>query len=140
MTGGENIASRAAGYGMPGMRVNGNDPVEMYAATAQAIARARAGEGPTLLECMTFRFFGHNFGDDDSYIPKDQKAAAMAADPVPAFRARLIAEGIATEEELAVIEAAIEADIDDAVKFAIESPWPDKDDLRHDVFETEIAA
>lgn len=140
MTGGQNVAARAAGYGMNGVRVNGNDPEEMYTAFAEAVARARAGEGPTLLECMTFRFFGHNFGDDDSYIPKEQKAAAMEADPVPAFRARLIADRIATEEELAAIEAAIEADIDDAVKFALESPWPEPDDLRFDVFEKEIAA
>ena len=140
MTGGENIAARAAAYGMPGLRVDGNDPVEMYAAAAQAVARARAGEGPTLLECMTFRFFGHNFGDDDSYIPKEQKVAAMAADPVPAFRAKLIADGIATEDELSAIEAAIEADIDDALQFALASPWPVKDDLRHDVYEKEVAA
>jgi pyruvate dehydrogenase E1 component alpha subunit len=140
MTAGGNIAARAASYGMPGIRVNGNDPVEMYAAAAEAVARARAGDGPTLLECMTFRFFGHNFGDDDSYIPKEQKAAAMAADPVPAFRSRLIADGIASEDQLAAIEAKIEADIDDAIAFALESPWPEPDDLRFDVFETEISA
>lgn len=140
MTGGENIAARAAGYGMTGVRVNGNDPEGMYTAFAEAVARARAGEGPTLLECMTFRFFGHNFGDDDSYIPKEQKAAAMAADPVPALRARLIADRIASEDELAAIEAGIEAEIDDAIKFALESPWPEPDALRSDVFEKEIAA
>src|SRR3546814_10215006 len=75
MTGGQNIAARADGYGIPGVRVDGNDPEAMYSAFAEAVARARAGEGPTLLECMTFRFFGHNFGDDDSYIPQEQKAA-----------------------------------------------------------------
>lgn len=140
MTGGQNVAGRAAGYGMPGVRVNGNDPEEMYLAFSEAVARARAGEGPTLLECMTFRFFGHNFGDDDSYIPKEQKAAAMAADPVPALRARLIASRIATEDELASVEAQIEADIDDAIAFALASPWPDADSLRFDVYEKEIAA
>jgi len=141
MTAGETIAGRAAGYGMPGVRVNGNDAAEMYAAAAEAVARARAGEGPTLIECMTFRFFGHSFGDDDTrYIPKEQKAAAMAADPVPALRAKLIADRIATEEELAAIEAGIEAEIDDAVKFALDSEWPVADDLRFDVFEKEIAA
>lgn len=140
MTGGQNVASRAEGYGMPGVRVDGNDPEAMYSAFAEAVARARAGEGPTLLECMTFRFFGHNFGDDDSYIPPAQKAAAMEADPVPRLRARLIADRVATEEELAAIEADIEAQIDDAVEFALASPWPEPDDLRFDVFETEIAA
>jgi len=140
MTGGQNVAGRAEGYGMPGVRVDGNDPEAMYSAFAEAVARARAGEGPTLLECMTFRFFGHNFGDDDSYIPPAQKAAAIEADPVPRLRARLIADRVATEEELAAIEADIEAQIDDAVEFALASPWPEPDDLRFDVFETEIAA
>jgi TPP-dependent pyruvate/acetoin dehydrogenase alpha subunit len=140
MTGGGDIAKRAEGYGMPGVRVDGNDPAAMYSAFSEAVARARAGEGPTLLECMTFRFFGHNFGDDDSYIPPAQKAAAMAADPVPQLRARLIADRIATEEELAAMEADIEAQIDDALAFALASPWPEPEALRFDVFEQEIAA
>ena len=140
MTGGGDISKRAEGYGMPGVRVDGNDPAAMYSAFSEAVARARAGEGPTLLECMTFRFFGHNFGDDDSYIPPAQKAAAMAADPVPQLRARLIADRIATEEELAAMEADIEAQIDDALAFALASPWPGPDALRFDVFEQEIAA
>ena len=140
MTGGGDISKRAEGYGMPGVRVDGNDPAAMYSAFAEAVARARAGEGPTLLECMTFRFYGHNFGDDDSYIPPAQKAAAMAADPVPQLRARLIADRIATEEELAALEADIEAQIDDALDFALASPWPEPDALRFDVFEQEIAA
>lgn len=140
MTGGGDISKRAEGYGMPGVRVDGNDPAAMYSAFSEAVARARAGEGPTLLECMTFRFFGHNFGDDDSYIPPAQKAAAIAADPVPQLRARLIADRIATEEELAAMEADIEAQIDDALAFALASPWPEPDALRFDVFEQEIAA
>ncbi len=140
MTAGQNVARRADGYAMPGVRVDGNDPEAMYSAFAEAVARARAGEGPTLIEAMTFRFFGHNFGDDDSYMPPEQKAAAMAADPVPRLRARLIADRIATEEELAALEAGIEREIDDAIEFALASPWPEPDDLRFDVFEKEIAA
>lgn len=140
MTGGENIAARAEGYGMPGVRVDGNDAEAMYSAFAEAVARARAGEGPTLLECMTFRFFGHAMGDDDSYIPAEQKAAAMAADPVPILRARLIADRIATEDELAAYEADVQVQIDDAIEFALGSAWPEVDSLRFDVFEEEIAA
>ncbi len=140
MTAGHHIARRADGYGMPGIRVDGNDAEAMYSVFAEAVARARAGEGPTLLECMTFRFFGHNFGDDDSYIPKDQKAAAIQADPVPRLRARLIADRIASEAELAALEADIEAQLDDALQFALASAWPTADDLRFDVFEQEIAA
>jgi len=140
MTGGQNIANRAEGYGMPGVRVDGNDAEAMYSAFAEAVARARAGEGPTLLECMTFRFYGHNFGDDDSYIPPAQKAAAIEADPVSRLRARLIADRIATEEELAAMETDIEAQIDDALEFALASPWPEPDSLRFDVFEKEMSA
>ena len=100
----DEISKRAIGYGMPGYTINGNDPDEMYAAAKTAIDRARDGEGPTLLECNTFRFFGHVFGDDDKYMTKEEKAAAMAKDPLPALRARLIAEGIASEAKLAEME------------------------------------
>lgn len=134
------IADRALGYSIPGVRVDGNDPVAMYAVAAEAVARARAGEGPTLIEAMTFRFMGHNFGDDDSYIPKEEKTAAIEADPVPIFRAKLITDGIATEAELAAIEAEIESQIDAAVQFALDSPVPDTNELRKDVFAEEIAA
>ena len=141
MTGGENIASRAAGYGMPGVRVDGNDPVAMYTAAAEAIERARAGEGPTLLECMTFRFHGHTLGDNDTvYIPKEMKAAAVAADPVPRMREQLIANGHATEEELAAYEAAVEAEITEAIDEALAAPWPEESALLQDVFEQEIVA
>ncbi|MFC3173572.1 thiamine pyrophosphate-dependent dehydrogenase E1 component subunit alpha [Novosphingobium bradum] len=128
------IADRAIGYSMPGVRVDGNDPLEMYAAAAEAVARARAGEGPTLIEAMTYRFHGHVLGDDDFYMPKEEKQAAIAADPVPRFRAKLIAGGLADEATLAAIEARIEADIDEAVEFALASPLPDVAELKSDVY------
>ncbi|MEO5597300.1 MAG: thiamine pyrophosphate-dependent enzyme, partial [Novosphingobium sp.] len=134
------IADRAAAYNIPGVRVNGNDPIEMYAAAREAVERARAGEGPTLIEAMTFRFHGHVFGDSDAYMDKAQKQAAIAADPVPIFRARLIAEGIATEVELAAIEAEIEARIDAAVEFALASPFPELSELTTDVYAEGAAA
>jgi pyruvate dehydrogenase E1 component alpha subunit len=134
------IADRAFGYNIPGVRVNGNDPVEMYAAAREAVERARAGEGPTLIEAMTFRFHGHVFGDADNYMDKAQKRAAIEADPVPIFRARLIAEGIATETELAGIEADIEARIDEAVEFALASPFPELDELTKDVYAEGVMA
>lgn len=135
----DKISKRAIGYGMPGVTVDGNDPFEMYAAAFEAIERARAGEGPTLIEAITFRFFGHVFGDDDKYMTKEEKAEAMAKDPLPAFRARLIADGIATEEKLAGMEAATTAEVEDAIQFALASPLPGADELRRDVFATEIA-
>ena len=104
-TSAKQISDRAAGYQMPGVTVDGNDPLAMYAAAREAVERARAGEGPTLIEAMTFRFHGHVFGDADAYMAKGEKEAAMARDPVPRFRAWLIEKGHATEAELAAIEA-----------------------------------
>lgn len=138
-TSARSIADRAAGYSMPGVCVDGNDPVAMYTAAKTAIARARAGEGPTLIEAKTFRFHGHVFGDADNYIDKAEKAAAIARDPVPQLRARLIADGHATEEALAAMEAEITRRIDEAVAFALSSPAPDLAELQRDVFAEELA-
>jgi len=135
----EKLASRAAGYGMPGYTVDGNDPDEMYGIANIAIERARSGEGPTLIEAITFRFNGHVLGDAGGYIDKAEKAAAVAADPVPKLRARLIAEGLASEEALASIEHQIELDLDAAVAFALGSPYPDIAELKRDVFAHELA-
>ena len=133
------VAARAAAYGMPGERVDGNDPIAMFAAAHAAIARARAGEGPSLIEAMTYRFHGHVFGDQDAYMDKARKAEAIANDPVPRFRAILIANNVASEADLAAIEAQIEAAIDEAVEFALASPFPDEIELKRDVFAQELA-
>lgn len=130
----DRVAKRAAGYTMPGVTVDGNDPFEMYAAAHAAITRARDGDGPTLIEAVTFRFFGHVFGDDDFYMTKEEKAAAMAKDPVPAFRARLIADGVASEAQLAKMEAGLAAEIEDAVEFALASDMPAAEELTRDVY------
>ncbi len=134
------IADRASAYTMPGERVNGNDAVEMWNAAGRAIARARGGGGPTLLEAMTFRFHGHIFGDDDGYMMAGEKDAAVARDPVLGLRRQLVESGVATAAELTQMEAAIEHEIDEALRFALESPYPDVDELRRDVYATEIPA
>jgi TPP-dependent pyruvate/acetoin dehydrogenase alpha subunit len=128
------IADRAASYSMPGVHVDGNDPFAMYSAAREAVERARAGEGPTLIEAMTFRFHGHVFGDADGYMDKGEREAAMAADPYVLFRTRLIESGVASEQQLAAIEAAVDAEISEAVEFALNSPFPGLEELTTDVY------
>ncbi len=132
------IADRAVGYNMPGVRVDGNDPFEMYATATEAIARARAGEGPTLIEAMTFRFHGHVMGDADAYMDKAEKAAHVAKDPTKLFRAKLIETGVATEAQLAAIEKDIDGQLEEAVAFAYASEYPDVAELRRDVYAEEL--
>lgn len=132
-TGAATIADRAIGYGIPGVEVDGNDAVAMWKAASAAVARARAGEGPTLIEANTFRFRGHLLGDDSHYIPKDEMAAAVAADPLPRFRAWLIEQGFATDGHLADVEATNAAAFEEAVQFGLASPYPDVSELERDV-------
>jgi pyruvate dehydrogenase E1 component alpha subunit len=134
----ERLSSRAAGYGMPGITVDGNDPDEMYGVAKVAIERARAGEGPTLIEALTYRFNGHLFGDEGNYMDKGERAAAIAADPVAKLRARLIADHLASDTELAKIESAIESDLDEAVEYALASAFPEIIELKRDVFAQEL--
>jgi len=134
------ISKRAVGYAMPGYTVDGNDPDEMYGYAAIAVRRAREGEGPTLLECKTFRYYGHLVGDDGSYMLPGERDAAMAKDPLPKLRARVLADGLITQDQHDDLVASIEAEIEDAVQFALNSPFPPLDELRRDVFATEIPA
>ena len=135
-----NIAQRAVGYSMPGITVDGNDPVAMYRSAQEAVERARAGQGPTLIEAKTFRFYGHVFGDVDAYMDAGEKDAWMAKDPVPLFRSWLIATGLASEEHLQSMETAIERDIDEAVEFTLNSPYPELVELTRDIYKDEVSA
>lgn len=135
----DRLSIRAASYGMPGVTVDGNDPEAMYGAARVAIERARAGEGPTLIEAVTYRFNGHVIGDAGKYMDKAEYAQAQVEDPMPRFRARLIADGIATEADLAAIEADHAATVDAAIAAALDAPWPDAAELKRDVFAHEIA-
>lgn len=134
-----NIAQRAVAYSMPGITVDGNDPVAMYHTAREAVERARSGQGPTLIEAKTFRFHGHVFGDADAYMDKGEKDAWTAKDPVPLFRAWLITTGNASEDELAAMEAGIEGEIDEALEFTLNSPYPDVAELKRDIFKDEVS-
>ena len=133
------IVTRAAAYGMKGVHVDGNDAEAMYTVATEAVARARAGEGPTLIEAMCYRMMGHFFGSDFSYMPKEHLAEMAAADPLPRLR-KLMLDYQFSEAELDAIVADIDAEVEEAATFAAESPFPDASELRKDVFEEEIAA
>jgi len=117
--------------------IDGNDRRAVFAAAKTAIDRARAGGGPTLIEATTFRFNGHVLGDADAYMHKGEKAAAMAYDPVPRYRAWLIEKQVSDEPSLAALEAEIKARIDAAVEYALSSPSPELSELEIDVFAVE---
>ncbi|BBZ52620.1 pyruvate dehydrogenase [Mycobacterium heidelbergense] len=134
----EHVADRASGYGMPGVRVDGNDPLAVKAALDEALRRARRGEGPTLIECVTFRFRGHYFGDRMPYIPEDQLAAAMAADPVPRFRGHLAEAGICGQDELDRIDGDALAAVENALAAVMSAEPPSIDELERDVYATPI--
>jgi TPP-dependent pyruvate/acetoin dehydrogenase alpha subunit len=134
----ERVADRAAGYGIPGVRVDGNDPLAVADALAQAIAKARKGDGPTFIECVTFRFRGHYFGDRMPYIPKEQLEAAMAADPVPRFRRHLVDTGVCTDDELNRIDEGALIEVEAALKAVLSADPPSFDELERDVYASPI--
>lgn len=125
---------RAAAYGIPGHYIAGNDPWKIYEVAGEAIARARAGDGPTLIEVETFRLAGHFMGDAEGYRPEGEKAALFARDPIPAMRKRLEAEGSFTAGELDALEAEAGAKVDAAIRFARESADPKPEDALTAVF------
>jgi pyruvate dehydrogenase E1 component alpha subunit len=129
-----NIADRAASYNMRGVTVDGNDPQAMYEASRAAVERARNGEGPTLLEAKTFRFMGHYFGDPGAYIPKEEYAAALARDPMPITKASVLKANAATEAELEALAKEINAEIEDALQFALDSVPPDVREVDIDIY------
>ena len=128
----ETIAERAAAYNMSGVRVDGMDVVEVYKATQEAVERAKKGEGPTLIECDTYRKYGHFEGDEQKVKSPDDRNADKNA--TVEFRKRAIEENWLTEKEADEIEKAAEQAVEDAVKFAEESELPDEDSLYKDVF------
>ncbi len=128
------VASRAPAYGLPGEIVDGNDVLAVYEAAGRAIDRARAGGGPTLLECKTYRLVGHSRSDPRTYRTKEEEAEWAKLDPIPRLAAQLLASGQATESDLNAIEQEVTAAIDDAVAFAEASPSPAPEDALSHVF------
>jgi pyruvate dehydrogenase E1 component alpha subunit len=130
----ENVADRAVAYGIPGIAVDGNDVLAVYEATAKAVERARNGEGPTLIECKTYRHKGHSRVDPARYRPKEEVEEWLAKDPIKRFREKLLQTKTLTEAEIQRIENEVAAEIEEAVKFAMESPYPEPEEALEDVY------
>jgi acetoin:2,6-dichlorophenolindophenol oxidoreductase subunit alpha len=129
------ISLRGAGYGMPGVCVDGNDVLAVYEATIEAVDRARKGKGPTLLECMTYRIEGHYTGDPStSYRTREEVEEWKRKDPVAMFRTKLLAMGSIDEKELVEMEQKVAAEIEEAVVFGRSSPEPDLEDALEDIY------
>jgi acetoin:2,6-dichlorophenolindophenol oxidoreductase subunit alpha len=130
------LSVRAVAYGIPGVTVDGNDVREVYEKTSQALERARAGDGPTLLECMVHRWTGHSMTDPDSYRTDAERKAGEEKDPVARFKRELIDESVVTEEGYRAIEEQVRKEIGEAVQFAENecTPAPDPSDILRGVY------
>jgi pyruvate dehydrogenase E1 component alpha subunit len=123
------IWRKASAFGMAGEEVDGMDVLAVRAAAQRAIERARAGEGPTLLECLTYRFRGHSLADPDELRAQAEKEFWAKRDPIKALAARLIEQNLASAEELKAIEQEIDAEVADCVEFALAAPEPKPEEL-----------
>jgi TPP-dependent pyruvate/acetoin dehydrogenase alpha subunit len=138
-TAGKSVAARAAAYAVPGAEVDGQDVLAVYEAAGEAIARARAGEGPTLLECRTYRYRGHHEGDPGTgYRSQEEIEEWKKRDPILLFSQQLLKDKTATQDELDHIDEEVKAVIKEALDFAANSPWPSPDEATTRVFATPI--
>jgi pyruvate dehydrogenase E1 component alpha subunit len=128
------IYKKAAAFGMVGVEVDGMDVMAVRTVAQEAIARARAGEGPTLIEALTYRFRGHSLADPDELRSKEEKEFWFPRDPIKKFAAYLIEQNLASEEELKQIDDKIQAIVDESVEFAESSPEPDPSELYRYIF------
>ncbi len=129
-----NIADRAAGYGFPGIVVDGNDFTAVHLAVVEAVTRARAGGGPTLIECKTMRMRGHAIHDNMAYVPKELLEEWAVRDPLARFEATLRERGLLDDDSLAALRVRIEVDLDEAQAYAEASPFPDGATVRDGVY------
>jgi TPP-dependent pyruvate/acetoin dehydrogenase alpha subunit len=136
----ESIATRAVGYGMPGVRVAENDAEQVFAAVGEAVARARAGGGPTLIEVKVDRFYGHFQGDPETYRPKGEVESLKKKDALKAYEARLKAEGVLDDARQKELRDRARSRVDAAIAFARQSDYPTADEaFRHVFVETTSA-
>ena len=132
------IYKKASVFNMVGVEVDGMDVLAVRQVAQEAVARARAGEGPTLIEAMTYRFRGHSLADPDELRSKEEKEFWFARDPIKKLAAYLVEQNLATEAELKDVEKKIQAVIDEAVRFAETSPEPDPSELYRFIFAEDV--
>jgi len=130
----EDVADRAAAYGIPGVKVDGNDVLAVFEASQKAVDRARRADGPTLVECKTYRRRGHSRADPAKYRPKDEVEQWLARDPLRRFKEVLLQNSLFSEAELRGVEEKVAVDIEEAVKFALQSPYPAPEEALEDVY------
>ncbi|MDR0578418.1 MAG: dehydrogenase, partial [Candidatus Accumulibacter sp.] len=128
------IAKRAEGYGMPGVVVDGNDVLAVHDAAMQAYARARGGQGPTFIECKTYRWLGHSERDPRDLRPKEEIEAWKAKCPIKRFHEYLLSTGNASETELEDVRLKVTTEVDDTVAFAEQSPYPPEEEAVEHVY------
>lgn len=133
----EDVADRGASYGIPGMAIDGQDIMAVYEATAEAVKRAREGDGPSLIECKTYRFMGHMGGKEvfeGSYRTEEEVEEWKKRDPITMFEADLLKMGVLTKEDADGIDKQINAEMDEAVAFAEQSPLPEPEEALEDLY------
>jgi pyruvate dehydrogenase E1 component alpha subunit len=130
----KDISVRAVSYNMPGVTIDGNDVFAVSEAAKDGIKRARNGEGPTLIECKTYRQRGHFEGDPGTYKPVAEQEAWLKKDPIPRMEKYLLENNIINEEELKSIQLDMDKELEDAVKFANDSPYPSSESIGEDVY------
>lgn len=133
----KNLSDKAKAYGIPGVTVDGNDAVAVAEVASQAIERARDGRGPSLIVGNTYRYYGHHMGDPGtSYRTKEEIEEWKKQDPIVRLQAQLLQKKVLTESELEEIQAATTRELDEAVKFAAESPEPEVEEALEDIYYT----
>jgi pyruvate dehydrogenase E1 component alpha subunit len=130
----DDVADRAESYGFEGVSINGNDVLAVYQSTQGALARARNGEGPTLIECKTYRWHGHSEHDKAFYRTDEELAMWKSRDPIPTFTTYLQARNVLSADKLKEIEERVTSTIDDAVEFAMNAPDPAPQDAVTDLY------
>lgn len=130
----EDIADRAVAYGIPGVLVDGNDVIAVYEAARKAVARARKSGGPTLIECKTYRHKGHSRIDPAKYRSKEEVEEWLKKDPIERLKRRILKTTVLTEAYIQQVEKDISEEVEEAVKYAIDSPYPDPSEALEDVY------